>query len=102
MLMIGGCPIWPATSLRGACGCVLTQIRARTARRESARADARWPVILPVAERVSGDGRRAAVGDVRRADRHAGGWLRRDRLPARADRPQRAAAGRVGRRAAAG
>src|SRR5580704_6013543 len=82
MLMTGGCPTWPATSLRGACGCVLTQIRARTIGREPAHADARWPVMLPVAERVSGDGRRTAVGHVRGTDRHAGGGLRRDRLPA--------------------
>jgi transcriptional regulator with GAF, ATPase, and Fis domain len=54
MLMTGGCLTWPATSLRGVCGCVLTQIHARTARRESAHADARWLVVLPVAERVSG------------------------------------------------
>src|SRR5580692_12404686 len=54
MLMTGGCLTWPATSLRGACGCVLTPIRARTARRERAHADARWPVVPPVAERVSG------------------------------------------------
>src|SRR5580692_3851783 len=54
MLMTEGCLTWPATSLRGACGCVLTPIRARTARRERAHADARWPVVPPVAERVSG------------------------------------------------
>src|SRR5580693_1822222 len=54
MLMTGGCLTWPATSLRGVCGCVLTQIHARTARRKSAHADARWLVVLPVAERVSG------------------------------------------------
>src|SRR5580693_5512001 len=54
MLMRGGCPIWPATSFRGACGCILTQLRARMARRESVHADARWPVVLPVDERVSG------------------------------------------------
>src|SRR5258708_16497980 len=51
--------------------------------------------------RMSRDGRTTAVGDVRRADRHHGRRLRRDRLPARADRPQRAAAGRLRRRAAA-
>src|SRR5271163_783361 len=54
MLIIGGCLTWPATSLRGACGCVLTQIRVRTARRESAHADARRPIVLAVPERVSG------------------------------------------------
>ena len=41
---------------------------ARTARREGEHAGARWPAVLHIAERVSGDGRRAAVGDVRRAD----------------------------------
>src|SRR3984893_4937494 len=43
--------------------------------------------LAAAAEGVSGDGRRPAVGYVRRADRHHGRRLRRDRFPARADRP---------------
>src|ERR1035438_7505520 len=69
-----------------ACGCILTQTYPTTALRE----------------RVSGDGLTTTVRDVRRADRHHGRRLRRDRLPARADRPQRATAGCLRRRAAAG
>jgi hypothetical protein len=32
--MTGGWPMWPATSWRAACGCVLTPAHRRTARRE--------------------------------------------------------------------
>src|SRR5580698_5108627 len=58
MLMIGDCLIWPVTSWHGACGWSLTPTHARTARRDSAQTN--WPA-WPFAERVSGDGRRAAV-----------------------------------------